>query len=68
MNLFLILDTLLNKHAYLLMVIIDVVMFEYFTFCIVADNFKEFLCLSSQLFVDFFHDFDINMVGGHLNV
>lgn len=68
MNFFFILDTFLYEHTDFLVIVIDIVMFKNFTFCIVTYNFKELLSLSSELFVNFFHDFDINGVGGHLDI
>lgn len=68
MNFFFIFYAFLNEHTYLLMVVIDVVMFKYLTFCVITNNFQKFLGFSSELFVNFFHDFDINRICWHLNV
>lgn len=66
--LFLILDTLLDEHTNLLMVVIDIIMFEYLTLCIVAYHLKELLRLPPQLLIYLLHDFDINRKCWYINI
>lgn len=46
MNFFFVLDTFLNKHTDFFMIVVDIVMFKYFAFSIITNNFKELLSLS----------------------
>ncbi len=54
--LLIVLDTFLNEHHNLLMVVIDIVVFEYLAFSIVTQHFQELLTFASQLFVNLLHD------------
>lgn len=66
--LFFILDTFLNKHTNFLMIVINIIMLKYLTFSIVTNNFKKLLRLPPQLFINLFHDLNINRKVWYINI
>ncbi len=64
LNLFFVLDAFLNEHHDLLMVVINIVVFEDLAFSVATQNLQEFLTFAMQLLADLLHDMHICLVSG----
>lgn len=63
LDLLIVLDALFDKHHDLLVVVVDVVVFEDLALGVVADYFQELFAFAFELLVDLFHDVYIGLVG-----
>ncbi len=68
LNLLAVLDTLLNKHHDLLVVVVDIVVLQDLAFCIVTEHLEELFTFPVQLLADLLHDVHVALVCRELDI